>query len=266
MVKTTLILIAAFAAVLAVSAGASAAVIDIGGTGAISTDDTYGSLGLLSGGETATATLEFAVTCDMGVATLDLTVTNTSPAALGTDALVVPDAPVISDIFFAVPTVVTGMTFAGVNDSSPTGTGWLFTYLQDGEPDSGFGFLKTKFDAWVDGGEPNSPAPFIGSVNDPDLTDGPGYSIASPVKFTFLLAFAGGTVPAGFCQADFLDDDALGSPDYLGAAKFVSGANGGSATVTGLLSSDPPIGTPAPPAVILGLLGLAGVFAVRKRS
>jgi hypothetical protein len=266
MLHRTLKLMVAFAAVLAVAATGTASVIGIGGAGAISTDDTYGSLGLLSGGETATATLAFVVTCDTSTATLNLTVTNTSPAVLGTDALTVPDAPVISDIFFSVPTVIAGMSLTGVDDASPTGTGWVFTYLQNSEPDTGFGFLKSQFDDWLDGGPPNDPAPVIASENDPDITDGPGVPMASPVKFTFLLTFSGGTVPAGFCATDFFDEDALGNPKYLAAAKFMSGANGGSATVTGLEVSDPPPTVPLPPAVVLGALGLACAWASRRRS
>lgn len=240
---------------------ASASVISIGGTGAISTDSVYGSQGLLSGGETATATFDFTVSGS----TLTLTVTNTSPSVPGTD---VPtgDAPVISDMFFHVPSAVVGMDFLTAAGVAGASSGWDFIFSPDHTPSTGFGFLKKVFDAGLEGGPgPGSPDPVIASINDPNIFDGPGDPLASPVDFVFTLAFLGGSAPVGFSADWFVDPDILGAPTYLGAAKFMSGANGGSATVT---DGDGPPPVPEPAALVSLLAGLAllGGHGLRRKA
>ena|GEM_PF-5105301 len=250
------VLIVAFT-VLVISAAAPASVVNIGGAGAISTDGTYGSLGLLSGGETATATFEFS----LSGSTLTLTVTNTSPCVPGTE---VPtgDAPVISDMFFSVPSVVTGMNFltgAGVDAAL---SGWDFVFDPNYAPATGFGFLKKVFDVGLDGGPgPGSPDPVISSMYDPNIYDGPGDPLASPVDFVFTLNFLGGSPPVGFSADWFCDYGQLGNPSYLAAAKFMSGANGGSATVTNGDGHN----IPEPSALVLLLVGIF-TAAVSRRA
>jgi hypothetical protein len=69
---------ATFAAVMAFSMTAAGSVVYIGGPGAISTSEPpNGPLGLLSGGEVATATLDYSVTGSGHDIYLSLTVTNT---------------------------------------------------------------------------------------------------------------------------------------------------------------------------------------------
>lgn len=247
---------------LCVSLSASASVIYVGGTGAFSTDGVYGSQGLLSGGETATATFAFSLADDV----LTLTVTNTSPAVLGTDALVIPDAPVISDMFFHAPSAITGMQFLTAAGGAAAGSGWDFTYDPDMTPSSGFGFLKKIFDVGLDGGpDPGSPDPVIASVNDPNIFDGPGDPMASPVAFTFKLTFLNNQMPVGFSANWFADGTILSDPPYLAAAKFMSGANGGSATVT---SGDPGGGNiiPAPASLVLLVTGIFTTALGRFRN
>ncbi len=172
----------------------ASATIYIGGSGAISTDDVFGPLGLLSGGETATATLDFSVTGS----TLTLTVTNTSPSVPGTE---VPtgDAPVIKDIFFNSPSVIDAMTLLTAGGVSAASSGWDFTFDPDSLPSSGHGFLKGLFDDALEGGPgPGSPDPVIASIYDPNIFDGPGDPTASPVDFVFALSFQGDIIPAGF--------------------------------------------------------------------
>ena len=254
------ILGAVWLALLTLPLTAPASVINIGGTGAVSTDSVYGSQGLLSGGETATATFDFNVSGS----TLTLTVTNTSPSMPGTE---VPtgDAPVISDMFFHVPSAVEDMVFltgAGVVGAL---SGWDFIFDPDKTPSTGFGFLKKVFDADLDGGPgQDSPDPVIASLNDPDLTDGPGDpKLASPVDFVFTLLFSGGQAPVDFSGDWFTDPDILGDPVYLAAAKFMSGANGGSATVTdGVDYVVNPV--PEPAALLLVCTGLLGLAAGRR--
>jgi hypothetical protein len=254
--------------VLMISLAAAGSVVNIGGTGAISTSDSpNGPLGLLDGGEVATAQLVYSINTSGGVTTLTLTVTNTSPAVLGTDATTTPDAPVISDIMFSVPTDVTGMTLNSVGGVTGS-AGWDFSFDPNAEPSKGFGFLKNEFDAFLDGGPPG-PAPVIASIFDPNINDGPGDPVASPVMFVFTLAFSGG-LPAGFSADWFTDGNRLGDPEYLAAAKFMSGANGGSGTVTdGELPPPPPPNLVPSPASIMSLLSglmLLGGFGLRKRS
>lgn len=237
---------------------ASACILNIGGPGAISTDETYGSQGLLSGGETATAIFELTLSGNI----LTLTVTNTSPAVLGTDAPLVPDAPVISDMFFSVPSVVTGMTFLTAGGVAAASSGWDFVFSPDSAPSSGFGFLKNVFDVGIEGGPgPGSPDPVIASIYDPNIFDGPGDPLASPVDFTFALTFAGGVMPVGFSDEWFCDMTILGNPDYVAAAKFTSGANGGSATVT----DPPPVIIPEPTTLALFATGLLAMGYRRSR-
>jgi len=247
---------------------AAGSIVDIGGTGAISTSSPpNGPLGLLGGGEVATAELVYSISTSGGVTTLTLTVTNTSPAVFGTDAVSVADAPVISDIMFSVPTDVTGMTLTTVDGVSASTTGWDFAYDPDAEPSHGYGFLKNNFDAFVDGGPPGNPAPVIASIHDPDINDGPGDPVASPVMFVFTLAFTGGSAPIGFSADWFVEGNRLGDPTYIAAADFKSGANGGSGTVTG--TGRPLFPTvPAPTALLSVFSGLAllGGFGLRKRS
>jgi hypothetical protein len=250
------------AIVFAAPLAAPDCILNIGGTGAISTDAVYGDEGLLSGGETATATFEFTVSGT----TLTLTVTNTSPAVLGTDAPVTADAPVISDMFFHVPSVIDAMTFvsgAGVDAAS---SGWEFIFDPDNTPDTGFGFLKKVFDAGMEGGPgPGTPDPVIASIEDPDITDGPGDPLASPVDFVFTLSFLDGEIPAGFSGDWFCDYEGLGSPDYMAAAKFMSGANGGSATVTDGSGHGPGPVVPEPTTVVLLVTGIVGLFGYGRR-
>ena len=265
MVKSRLILAAFLCALLA--GGAFGSVVYIGGTGAISTSpNPNGPLGLLDGGETATAELAYAL--DLGGATkmLTLTVTNTSPAVLGTQALLVPDAPVISDIFFSVPTsAITGMSLFTANGLPAVQSGWDFFFVTNGVPDTGFGFLKKVFDAGLEGGPgPGSPDPVIASEFDPNIFDGPGDPLASPVDFIFSLTLAD-PLPAGFNADWFADSDQLGSPEYIAAAKFMSGANGGSGTVTDI-DSYQLVPEPAGLVSLLSGLGLLSVYAVRRRS
>lgn len=252
--------LAALAVVTAMAvASASACTVYIGGPGAISTDSVYGDQGLLSGGETATATFELSLSGNI----LTLTVTNTSPAVLGTDAPVIPDAPVISDMFFQVPSAVTGMTYLTGGGVAAASSGWDFMFSPNNTPSTGFGFLKKVFDVGLNGGPgPGSPDPVIASINDPNIFDGPGDPLASPVDFTFSLAYFGGTAPAGFSADWFCDPTILGDPEYLGAAKFMSGANGGSATVT---DGDPPPSVPEPAAIMSLCTGLAVLGGLRLR-
>jgi hypothetical protein len=243
---------------------AAASVIDIGGTGAVSTDSVYGSQGLLSGGETATATFEFTVSGS----TLTLTVTNTSPSIPGTE---VPtgDAPVISDMFFHVPSAVEDMVFLTGAGVAAASSGWDFIFDPDNAPENGFGFLKKVFDAGLEGGPgPGSPDPVIASLNDPDLTDGPGDpKLASPVDFVFTLLFSGGDAPAGFSGDWFTDPDILGDPVYMAAAKFMSGANGGSATVTdGVDGGGNQVPAPASIMSLFAGLALLGGYKLRRKQ
>jgi len=260
MVQLRLILAAFLCALLA--GGAFGSVVNIGGTGAISTSpNPNGPLGLLDGGETATA--ELAYSLDLGGATkmLTLTVTNTSPAVLGTQALLVPDAPVISDIFFSVPmSAITGMTLLTADGVPEASAGWDFFFVANGVPDTGFGFLMKVFDAGLEGGPgPGSPDPVIASINDPNINDGPGDPLASPVDFVFSLTLVD-PLPISFSADWFEDSDKLGSPDYIAAAKFMSGANGGSGTVT---DGDGNHSVPEPATVLLVISGL-GVVALAK--
>lgn len=251
--------IAAVAAFLLFAAVANAALIEIGGEGAISTSDSpYGELGLLDGGEVATATFGFVVNPVLGGMELVLTVTNTSPAVLGTDAPIVPDAPVISDIFFSIPSQIVGITLETAGGVAAGASGWDFAYDPDATPSSGFGFLKSVFDVGMEGGpDPVGLDPVIASINDPDIYDGPGDPLPSPVDFVFSLMFAGGVVPTGFSADWFCDNAILGYPDYIAAAKFMSGANGGSGTVTNVV--------PEPATVLLLLTGVSALGAVRYR-
>lgn len=248
--------------VIVAVASASACTVYIGGPGAISTDSVYGDMGLLSGGETATAIYELSLSGNV----LTLTVTNTSPAVLGIDAPLVPDAPVISDMFFQVPSAVTAMTYLTGGGVAAEDSGWDFVFSPGNTPYTGFGFLQKVFDVYMDGGPgPGSPDPVISSIYDPDIFDGPGNPLASPVDFTFSLTFLGGSAPAGFSADWFCDGTILGNPEYIAAAKFMSGANGGSATVT---NDDPPPPVPEPAALVslcAGLLILGG-HRLRRKS
>ncbi|MHC4712229.1 MAG: PEP-CTERM sorting domain-containing protein [Planctomycetota bacterium] len=244
---------------LAASVPASAAILEIGGLGAVSTSDPpYGDLGLLDQGEVATATFGYVVVPTATGATLTLTVTNTSPAVTGTESPVIPDSPVISDIFFSVPEIVASMTFVSASGTPGASSGWDFSYDPDGNPSSGFGFLNSVFDVGAEGGPgPGEPDPVIGSIYDPDLTDSPGDPIASPVDFVFDLTFVGGVYPVGFSGDWFCDQVVLGYPDYIAAAKFISGADGGSGTVTNYVPE---------PATVVGLIGgMLGIAALRKK-
>lgn len=238
--------------VLGISFSAAGSVVYIGGEGSTSTEYPEGPVGLLSGGETATAEVEYTVTCTVTGGVLTVAVTNTSPAIFGTDAVDVADAPVISDIMFRVPDCITGISLQAVNGVAATGSGWDFSFNLGNEPESGFGFLRGEFDAFVDGGPPGDPAPVIGSIYDPDFTDGPGNpTLLSPTEFAFALTFSDDCVPDGFSDTWFCDREGLGSPSWLSAAKFMSGANGGSATVT-----DPPNAPTVPaPAALVSLVG-----------
>lgn len=246
--------------VAAVCLPASGAIIEIGGPGAISTNDSpYGELGLLDAGEVATATFGYVVTPSATGATLTLTVINTSPAVTGIEAPIIPDAPVITDIFFSVPSIVDGVAFVSVGGAEGSSSGWDFSFDPDGNPSSGFGFLQNVFDTGLEGGPgAGSPDPVIASVNDPDLTDNPGDQLASPVDFVFELTFVGGVYPPGFSGDWFCDQVVLGYPDYIAAAKFISGADGGSGTVTNVV--------PEPASVVAMLMGLVGAALARKRS
>jgi len=247
-----------FAAFLAASA--SGAVLEIGGPLAISTSDPpYGSEGLLSEGEVATATSGYVVAPDGSGLTLTLTVTNTSPAVTGTESPTVPDAPSISDIFFGVPASVETMTLLTAGGVSGSLSGWQFNYDPDATPSSGFGFLKGVFDSGLDGGPGGDlPDPVIASINDPVITDEPGDPLASPVDFVFDLGFGAGGVPSGFSADWFCDAEILGYPDYIGAAKFMSGADGGSGTVTNEV--------PEPATLVVFLTGMfASAAAGRMR-
>jgi len=258
-------LMAVVAAVVAFSMTAAGSVVYIGGTGAISTSDPpEGPLGLLSGGEVATAVLDYEVTSSGQDMYLTLTVTNTSPAFLGTDTGAGIDAPEISDIMFCAPSVVTNMTLLSVDSVAASAAGWGFAYSQNHEPGSGFGFLKNNFDAFVDGGPP-APSPVIASIFDPCLTDGPGSpTLASPVSFIFKLSFAGVAAPEGMTDDWFVNKQILGNPTYVAAAKFMSGANGGSGTVTD--GEAFPLPVPAPASLLLALVGLAGIRAGFRKS
>jgi len=248
-------------AVIAVCLPASGAIINIGGPLAVSTSDSpYGDLGLLSAGEVATATFGYVVTPDGTGATLTLTVTNTSPAVTGTESPDTPDAPVITDIFFSVPSVVSAVTFVSVDGTAAASSGWEFAFDPGGQPSSGFGFLKTVFDVGLEGGpDPTPPDPVIASIEDPDLTDNPGDQLASPVDFIFELTFVGGVYPPGFSGDWFCDQAVLGYPDYIAAAKFISGADGGSGTVTNEV--------PEPATAAAVIMGMVGALALaRKRT
>ncbi len=254
--------------VCVLSIAATGSVIDIGGAGAVSTSDPpYGPLGLLSEGEVGTAVLQYTLS-DGGV-TLTLTVTNTSPAVTGTESPTTPDAPVISAVMFSVPTVITGMTLDTVDGEAASGTGWDFTFDPNAVPSTGFGFLKNNFDAFVDGGPGGGPgpSPVIASVNDPDITDGPGDPIASPVDFVFTLTFGGG-FPSGFDADWFIDPSKLGDPTWLAAADFMSGANGGSGPVTNGTLRPGGETVPAPAALMSLMSGLAilGGYKLRRKS
>jgi len=252
-----IILLALALAALPVSAQAS--VIQIGGPGSVSlSDPPNGPLGLLSEGETATATFDFA----LSGSTLTLTVTNTSPAVTGTESPTVPDAPVISNMLFSAPSAVTGMSFVSAGGIAGNLTGWDFIFDPDNAPSSGFGFLRRVFDVGLEGGPgPGSPDPVIASIYDPNISDSPGDPIASPLAFVFNLTFGGG-IPAGFSADWFVDNTILGDPDYLAAAKFLSGANGGSGTVTNVV--------PEPATLVLLVTGAAaagfGKYRNRKRK
>lgn len=255
-------LFAGLALTVALAAACPGSVISIGGPGSISTSDgTSGSLALLDKGEQATALYEYAIASSDGEVTLTFVVTNTSPAVVGSESEGQADAPCISDIFFSVPSGVTGMTFRTADGVNAAVSGWEFTFDPDAEPDKGFGFLMSRFDSWLDGGPPGSPAPVIGSLYDPDITDEPGSPVASPCAFVFTLAFGGG-MPAGLSDDWFVDASMLGDPAYIAAAKFMGGANGGSGTVTD--RDTPP--TPVPASLTLAVLGLAAAAAARRRT
>ena len=244
---------------LAASVPASGTILEIGGEGAISTSPSpYGEMGLLDMGEVATATFGYVIVPTATGATLTLTVTNTSPAVLGIEAPVIPDAPVISDIFFSVPQVISGVTFISAGGTAAASSGWEFTYDPDGAPSSGFGFLKSVFDVGLEGGpDPVGLDPVIASIYDPDIYDGPGDPLASPVDFVFELTFVGGVLPPGFTSDWFIDNVVLGYPDYIGAAKFMSGADGGSGTVTNVV--------PEPATIVCVLGGILGAAALRRK-
>jgi hypothetical protein len=158
---------------------------------------------------------------------------------------------------FQAPCVVSNMTLLTVNGNSAGGTGWLFSFDRNDEPSSGFGFLKGQFDAFVDGGPPQKPSPVIASIFDPFIADGPGKpTYPSPVTFVFKLSFVGCSAPQGLTADWFVNKQTLGCPTYVAAAKFMSGANGGSGTVTSI-DDVPPV--PAPASLLLALVGLLGL-------
>ena len=225
--KGMFILLALVLVVLPLSAQASG--IAIGGPGAVSTAAApWGPLGLLGGGDIGTATFEFQLSGSV----LTLTVTNTSPAVTGTSSPIVPDAPVMSNMFFSVPSAVTDMSFVSAGGIAGNLTGWDFIFDPDNTPSTGFGFLKKIFDVGLEGGPgQGSPDPVIGSIFDPSLADEPGDPVTSPIDFVFNLTFGGG-IPAGFSADWFVDNTILGDPTYIAAADFMAAANGGSATVT----------------------------------
>lgn len=245
------------ALVFAFSLTAFGAVVEIGGPGSVSLSDSpYGEQGLLSEGELATATFGYVVNPDLGGGmTLTLTVTNTSPAVTGTESPVVPDAPVISNLFFSVPSAIVGMNLVSAGGVDASTAGWDFSFDQDGTPSSGFGFLRNEFDAGVEGGPPQGPV--IASIYDPNIFDGVGSPVASPLDFVFELQFAGDIIPSGFTADWFADRILLGSPDYIAAADFQSGANAGSGLVTNVV--------PEPFSVVLLMTSLGALVAGRKR-
>jgi hypothetical protein len=112
-----------------------------------------------------------------------------------------------------------------------------------------------EFDAGIEGGPPSGPV--IASIYDPDILDGPANPVASPVDFIFELQFAGGAIPSGFSADWFSNQVILGSPDYIAAAKFQSGADGGSGTVTNTV--------PEPVSMVLLATSLGALVAGRKR-
>ena len=249
-------------ALLVICSPAWSAVMQIGGPGCVSTSDPpWGALALLCGGEKATADVEFDISSTDDGAVLTLCVTNTSPAVPGADMSGIADAPVICDVLFGVPEVVTGMSLRTVNGAAAASSGWYFEFDPDSCPGTGFGFLRSDFDGWLAGGPPGKPAPVIASIYDPDITDGPGDAVASPVYFVFLLGF-GGAVPSGFSADSFCDGACMGDPEYMGAGRFMSGANGGSGTVTASVQQV----VPAPGAAVLLLAGLAGLAVGRRRQ
>ncbi len=243
---------------VAVSLPASGAIKYIGGVGSVSTSDApYGELGLLSAGEVATATFGFVVEPTAAGATLIVTVTNTSPAVTGIESPDIPDAPVITDIMFSVPQEVASISFVSAAGVSADLSGWGFGFEHDGQPSSGFGFLREVFDVHISGGPgPGSPNPVIASIYDPDIFDGPGDPLGSPVDFVFDLTFVDGVFPLGFTGDWFCDSAILGNPDYIAAARFISGADGGSGTVTVV---------PEPASLVALVLGMAGAAAARRR-
>ncbi len=239
------------------AARADASTIHIGGAGCISTsDEPYGSQALLDGGEVATATLDFNVTEGSGSVFLAMTVTNTSPAVLGSESPDVPVAPVIVDVFFSVPSVVGMMSLLEVNGEDASATGWEFVFDPENVPARNYGFIRSTLDGGIYGaGNPSDGRSVISSIEEPDREHNSWVVYASPVDFVMSLSFDNG-VPDGFSGSWFTSRSLFEDRSYLAAAKFISGADGGSGTVTSVV--------PLPGGALLGAVGLCAM-ALRRR-
>jgi hypothetical protein len=204
--------------------------------------------GLLDDGLTE-ASAVYVFTLDVGAATLEVEVTNTSPVVVGVQN------PLLTDVYFNVPAAITGMTLSSQSAIAGVPPAYAFTFDADRTDGSGtlqadgFGAFSVEL---ADTGN------IQGTIANPDADTYtvPAAQLAiSPVTFTFSLT---GTL-AGLTATDFLEELSHippGSRPSFAVAKFQAG---GVAGASGYINE----GDPCPSAGATAALGAScgGVLA-----